>query len=410
MKTQSIEKKPAVTHTSVAAERFRNQRTSWDSFLRLWERANLIRSFLWNQEITDATVLLTQFLTRLRRFFRVDFCFAAVLFEGAQVLEVGLPESKRERLPVNFARHCLDLIANSRVPIVWKQPRKPFEFCSTVVSPLSPSFGRPLGFVMMGHCLPKNFASSELFLLQSLSSELSWAIRELRSKINQKKLLATVSQELKNPLQLIVGHSALLRDDLAQACSPQQLDQFQKIEMSTRQLVDLLNGMVNLTVVDAGNSAVLEEPIDLIMITTLQEMFAYYRTAAEERGLEFESKLAADLPATIVTDPVKFRQIVHNLIGSAIISTAKAGVQVEVKRGKGLLEIIAKERGARVAVKSDRNLYRFSSPGENYPAPEVRGEMGLRLVKEFSGLLKGHVHVQSRPGEGSEFTVCLPCE
>jgi signal transduction histidine kinase len=408
VKTQSPERKTTLKQVLLTSEGLKDPRNRWNSFLGLWERANLIRSFLWNQEITDETVLLTQFLARLRRFFSVDFCFAALLFEGAKVLEVGLPEAKREQLPVNFARLCLDLIANSRVPIVWKQRHKPFDFCSTVISPLSPSIGQPLGFVMMGHSMPKSFASSELFLLQSLVGELSWAIRDLRSKKNHRNLLATVSHELKNPLQLIVGQSALLHDDLAQTCSRQQREQFQIIEMNARQLLDLVNGLIDVAVTHAGNLSVLEEPVDLI--ATLQEIFSIYRKAAEERGLKFEAGLAADLPGTIVADPVKFRQIVRNLINSAMISTEDGGVEVEVKRGKGMLEIVAKERGVGISVKSDRTLCESSSRGSDLLRAQVRGGIGLRVVKEFSDLLKGPVHVHSRPGEGSEFTVCLPCE
>jgi signal transduction histidine kinase len=230
----------------------------------------------------------------------------------------------------------------------------------------------------------------------------------LRSKKNHRKVLATVSHELKNPLQLIVGDSALLHDDLAQACSGQQLEQFQNIEMNARHLLDLINGLVDVAVAHAGNLSVLEEPVDLI--ATLQEIFAFYRKAAEERGLKFEAGLAADLPTTIVTDPVKFRQIVRHLIDSAMISTEEGEVEVVAKRGKGMLEIVAKERGVGISVKSDRTLCESASRGSDLLRSEIRGGNGLRVVKEFSDLLKGHVHVQSRPGEGSEFTVCLPCE
>ena len=408
VKAQSLEKKPTVKQILLTSKGGRDQPKRWDSFLGLWDRANLIRSFLWTQEISDEAVLLTQFLARLRRFFNVDFCFAAILFEGAKVLEVGLPEAKTKQLPVNFARLCLDLIASSRVPIVWKQPRNPFDFCSTVISPLSPSIGQPLGFVMMGHSMPKSFASSELFLLQSLAGELSWAIRALHSTENHQKLLTTVSHELKNPLQVILGHSALLHDDFTQMCSREQGEQFQNIEKSARQLLDLVDGIIDAAATHGGNLSVLEESIDLKV--TLQEIFAFYHKTAEEKGIKFETRLAADLPTTIVTDPVKFRQIVRNLINSAMISTEDGAVEVVVQCRKGMLEIVAKERGDRIAVTSDRIPYESSSPNGDLLRPEGRGTIALRVVKEYSDLLKGHVHVQSRPGEGSEFTVCLPCE
>ncbi len=406
---QSLEKNTTVKQILLTSKGGKNQPKRWDSFLGVWDRANLIRSFLWTQEITDKAVLLNQFLARLRRLFGVDFCFVALLFEGAKALEVGLPEAKAKQLPVNFARLCLDLIASSRVPIVWKQPRKPFDFCSTVISPLSPSIGQPLGFVMMGHSLPKNFSSSELFLLQSLAGELSWAIRALHSKEDHRKLLTAVSHELKNPLQVIVGHSALLYDDFTQRCSREQEEQFQNIEKSARQLLGLVNGIADAAVNRGGNLSVLEEPIDLKV--TLQEIFAVYQRTAEEKGLKFGPKLAADLPATIVTDPVKFRQIVRNLIDAAMISTETRGVEVAVKCRKGMLEIAAKRIGDGVGGPSVRALYDDPpSLSSDFLRSDGRGRSAMGVVKEYSDLLKGHVHMQSRPGGGSEFTVCLPCE
>ncbi len=407
VKAQSLEKKPTVKRILLTSKGVTDQSKRWDSFGGLWDRANLIRSFLWTQESNDEAVLLNQFLARLRRLFNVDFCFAAIFFEGAKALEVGLPETKTKQLPVNFARLCLDLIASSRIPIVWKQRRKPFDFCSTVISPLSPSIGQPLGFVMMGHSMPKSFASSELFLLQSLAGELSWAIRVLRTKANHRKWLTTVSHELKNPLQVIVGHSALLHDDFASQCSREQGEQFENIEKSARQLLDLVEGIIDPAAAPEENLSVLEQPIDLRV--TLQEIFAFYRKTVEEKGLKFATRLATDLPAAIVTDPVKFRQIIRNLIDSAIF-TENGGVEVVVQCRKGMLEIMAKEIGDRIAAALDRTCYEPSIRNHGLLQPERSGGMALRAVKEYSDLLKGHVHVQSRPGEGSEFTVCLPYE
>ena len=65
----------------------------WESFVGLWERANSVRNFFWNQPICDEKILLTHFLARLRRFFGVDFCFGFITLNDRKLAEVGMPES-----------------------------------------------------------------------------------------------------------------------------------------------------------------------------------------------------------------------------------------------------------------------------------------------------------------------------
>src|SRR5215470_1300735 len=80
------------------------QGNSWESFLRLWERAHLLRSFIWSQEIADEKTLFKQFLVRVRRFFSVDFCFIAVSMGGGKILQLAFPEDSLSHLPPNFVR------------------------------------------------------------------------------------------------------------------------------------------------------------------------------------------------------------------------------------------------------------------------------------------------------------------
>ncbi len=63
----------------------------WATFPGLWERANLVRAFLWHQQYADARSLLKQFLVRLRRFYSVDFCFGALLSDGDELIDAAGP-------------------------------------------------------------------------------------------------------------------------------------------------------------------------------------------------------------------------------------------------------------------------------------------------------------------------------
>lgn len=407
-KTQYIHIRPLLKQIPSASEDLVDRRHRWNSFRGLWERADLIRSFLWTHEIDDERVLLMRFLKRLLRLFNVDFCFVTLFSKGAKALEVGLPEATRMQLPANVSRLGLDLIANSRVPILRKRPHGPFEFGSTVISPLSPSVGQPSGFLMLAQTMPRSFASSELSLLQSLAGELSWAIRDLRSKKNHRMLVEIAFQELKNSLRHIAGHSSLLRDDSEPVSSRQQQEQMQDLKMSARELNNLIDGLVEVFGAHERNHSVAAESLELV--ATLKDIFAIYRNAAQDRGIEFEIGLATDLPDRIITDPSKFRHIVHNLFASAVASTAKGKIEVVVKRSKNMLEIAAKKNGVEIPIRSGCAVGAQSGLGSDFHPSGIPGRTGLYVVKEFSNLLRGHLHVRSQPGMGSEFTVCLPCE
>jgi len=122
---------------------------SWESFVGLWERANLIRSFFWKHQEVGEKILLSHFLVRLRRFFGVDFCFGVLMLNDEKFIKVGIPEAGIGRLPTNFSRRCLDLVANSRAPITWNEVSGEFGFRSAVLVPLTATAGRPFGFVML---------------------------------------------------------------------------------------------------------------------------------------------------------------------------------------------------------------------------------------------------------------------
>jgi signal transduction histidine kinase len=262
MKSFSLPKNGSNRRLIRVTDRFADQRNGWESFVGLWERAKAIRSFLWSHEIADEKALLAQFLARIRRFFGVDFCFAALFFEGGKILEVSLPEAALLRLPDNFSRRCRDLITKSRMPVSWRQPRRDFGFRSQVICPLSLVVGQPLGFVTLGHSRPKSFSSSELFLLQSLSGEFSWALRDLRSRKRNERVLSLASHELKNPLQSILGHSTLLRERLADSLNEPQRAQFQSIENSAQEIRQIIDRFLDFPVDHGGKELAFDGPVE----------------------------------------------------------------------------------------------------------------------------------------------------
>jgi signal transduction histidine kinase len=408
MKNHHLDHNSQIKLLASSGYRFTEQKTGWDSFVGLWERANLIRSFLRSQDCADDKLLLTQFLVRLRRFFAVDFCFVALFVAQEKVLEVGVPEAAMNNLPVNFARRSLDLIANSQTPISWKQLRGDVGFCSTVVSPVSPTIGQPLGLLMMGNSTPRTFSPTELFILQSLAGELSWVLRDRGSRKQYQRILATVSHELKNPLNLVVGHSIMLRERMEGRLNAEEQSQFEAIEAGAQEILDLINGFLDHSVEHEGQSVVIEQDLDLA--AALEEVLAPFRDMAKAKEVGFEISYDSDLPQEIQTDPIKFKQIVRNLVRNAITFTASGSVNVRLQRKVDMIEIAVKDTGCGIDTAQLKTIFETDAEASlNQPSKGAGAVKGLGLVKEFLDLLKGHIHVRSQPGEGSEFTVCLPC-
>jgi signal transduction histidine kinase len=380
------------------------QSNTWESFVRLWERAHLFRSFIWSQEIADEKTLFKQFLVRVRRFFSVDFCFVALSLEGGKILQLAFPEDSISHLPPNFVRRALDLIANSRVPVTWKQLSKDSGFKSVVISPLSPAVGQPLGFFMLGHRQSKLFTRPELFLLQSLAGELSWAVRELRSKQNCRKLLATLSHELKNSLSVVMGDCTLLREDLEQSPAQEACRQISDIETTSQEILSLVNSFLDSPVSREGKTVVAQEHVELIAF--LEDALMLSREQAKRSGVELKVDYADDLPQEISTDLVRFRHVVRGLTDYAIEYAREHSAEVCVKKNGELLEFTVAGIPAQKVKESAEPLFETGRP--NHPQ-DIASPSRLELLKENVNLLMGHVHVISRERKGSDITVCVPC-
>ncbi len=222
------------------ANGFKPSLEDWSSLGGLWDRAALIRAFLWHQQYDDAKALLIQFLVRLRRFYGSDFCSGG-LVDGESLTAAAVPEAGLEQLPGNFAGRCLDLVAHARAPITWNEVNAEFGFRSMVVAPVAPPSGTPVGFLMLGHTSRRVYTAAELFVLQNLASEFAWVAREFHSQKQHRARVADLSHDVKNTLQLIVGYAGLIRQNLNGVLGGEQEQLFANIESGVERILRQLN-------------------------------------------------------------------------------------------------------------------------------------------------------------------------
>jgi signal transduction histidine kinase len=256
---------------------------------------------------------------------------------------------------------------------------------------------------MLGHTRGRSFTRAELFLLQSMAGELSWAIRELRSKQSHQKLLAAVSLELKSSLHMVLGNCSLLREDEEGGLTPAQNQRMTDIENGARESLRTISSFLDFALAHEGRSPVLHECIDLVEL--IDNTLLSCREKAKQAGLKLETEYADNLPRQYSTDPARFRHVLRNLADHAIESCERGPVLLRVRKNAEFIEFYVKANGPRAAgVISEPSTEVDTS--DHHAGESVYDRLGM--IRENLKLLNGHLHNVNRQSEGFEMSVCLP--
>ena len=217
--------------------------------------------------------------------------------------------------------------------------------------------------------------------------------------------LANMSHEIRTPLNGILGMAQVLEMG---ALAPEQRDQVQTILDSGRNLMALLNDVLDLSKIEAGKIAIVKADTDLIH--TLRRLHRLWKPKAEESGLEFYLSLDAELPPVLNFDAVRVRQCVSNLISNAIKFTAKGRVEVFVTAkamadGEHLVKIRVSDTGVGMDEETTGRLFRPFTQADDSTSRKYGGTgLGLSITRSLAELMGGEASVRSEIGRGSEFT------
>jgi hypothetical protein len=388
-----------------ASGEVREPAVGWESFVGLWERANSVRNFFWNQPICDEKILLTHFLARLRRFFAVDFCFGFLIVNDRKLAEVGMPESTVNQLPKNFSRRCMNLVANSRAPITWNEVSGGLSFRSTVVVPLTPPVGPSLGFLLLGHATRKTYSTAELFVLQALAVELTWVARDLALRKVQQRQLAASARHVNNGLLEILSDTEQIGRKSSEANETNDEGQkvVERIESTVRQIQHGLSIFAADSASDLDEIEKVGEPVGDIA-TLVKQAIASCRRAAAERDIDIEVVYAHRFLKAATVDRTALGAILHVLVNETARATRSEIVRLTVRCAAGDLQLIIQ------GTESDRVAKRLKALFESRlleDALDEKSEAFLQL-REYLDKTGGDVYLRSRPGESAELVVCLP--
>ena len=225
------------------------------------------------------------------------------------------------------------------------------------------------------------------------------------------EFLASMSHELRTPLNSIIGFSEVLQN--VDGLTDKQRRYAQNIQKSGRNLLDMINDILDLAKMEAGKMEVRlsEFRIDNV----IHAQCDLVRKLAEDKNIDVDVQIASDLPL-LYQDQPKVQQILTNLLSNAIKFTPEGGRITVGARGdsRGTIEFWVSDTGVGIPESEKEIIFeKFRQGkavlGQDLMTREYSGTgLGLSIVKELCKLLGGEVRVESELGKGSTFRVVIP--
>jgi signal transduction histidine kinase/ActR/RegA family two-component response regulator len=226
------------------------------------------------------------------------------------------------------------------------------------------------------------------------------AEREIQAK---SRFLSRMSHELRTPLNAVLGFTQLLQMEARQSAQPAQLAKLEHIRAAGDHLLSLINDVLDLSGLEAGEVRLSMQPVDLGQL--VRQSLPLLQSLATQHGVELETGRPEGIARA---DPTRLRQVLINLLSNAIKYNRPGGsVRVESHSANGEATLSVRDTGRGLTDEQIASLFEpFNRFGVESEGIEGTG-IGLTIVKALVDGMGGRIEVESRPGQGTVFAVTL---
>ncbi len=266
-------------------------------------------------------------------------------------------------------------------------------------------------------------------MVEIKNSELELTQASLEEKAEQlaitsrykSEFLANMSHELRTPLNSLLLLSGLLGENRDNNLTSKQIEYVQTVHSSAVDLLSLINEILDLSKIEAGR---MEVDVAAFPPSEIRAYFeAAFRQLAEQKGLNFEVRIAEDLPPLIRTDRHRLEQVLKNLLSNAFKFTEKGWVTLEIRspepevqfeslslrHADQVVAFSVKDTGIGIPKEKQKIIWEAFEQVDATAGRKFGGTgLGLTISREIARLLGGEIHLLSEEGIGSTFTFYMP--
>jgi PAS domain S-box-containing protein len=227
----------------------------------------------------------------------------------------------------------------------------------------------------------------------------------------KSRFLANISHEIRTPLNAIMGFTEILKE--FQVDNGRFKDHLSGIEKSSKALMSLINDILDLSRLEAGKMEV--SPVALNIRNLIDDVKQIFSLKAEKKGIDLYAKVDPCVPAVISMDEVRLRQVLFNLVGNAVKFTDEGSISIDIKTDnydatKHLTDLIIMVSDSGIGIEAEDMDVIFDPFYQKAPiriAKQQGTGLGLAISRRFVQMMNGEIKVDSKPGEGTRFSVIL---
>ena len=261
--------------------------------------------------------------------------------------------------------------------------------------------------------------------IETKNAEIEQARQEIEERARQLALaskyksqfLANMSHELRTPLNSLLILARLLAQNPGRNLSAKQVEYANVIHSAGSDLLQLINDILDLSKVEAGRMDIHAERFPLS--TLLEDLQATFQPLTAEKGLDYAVETDPGAPLELFTDRQRLRQVLGNLLSNAVKFTERGHVLLRVgldpdrrtPDGDDILSFSVADTGIGIAPENLITIFGAFQQGDGTLSRRYGGTgLGLSIAREVGALLGGEIAAESELGQGSTFTLYLPCE